>query len=439
MKLTIIATILILLSQILNAQDFNRQKMDSLFALIDENHKGMGSVSVFHDGKEVYQNTIGWADMENHRQANHETKYRIGSISKTFTATIIMQLVEEKKLKLNTKLRKYFPDLPNAKKITIEQMLRHRSGLFNFTSSPDYTQWMEEPKSRDELLAIIEENGTVSEPGETAGYSNTNYVLLSFIAEDIEGKPFAEILQECIAKPCGLKNTFYGGKIDTEMNEAKSYTRISEWEEATETDMSIPMGAGAIISTPTDLNRFYTCLFSGKMVNGETLEMMMRIEDDFGIGMFTFPFHKKTAYGHNGGIDGFQSSAGYFPDEDVSVAYLGNAVVMPVNDIMIGVLSIYFGEEYDLPDFQPAMEISAEELKPYPGLYTSPDLPIDLTITIDGNTLMGQGSGQPAFPLEPYEKNKFRFDQAGLTIEFVPEENKLILNQGGKSYDMKRE
>ena len=413
--------------------------MDSLFTLIDENHKGMGSVSVFHDGKEVYQNTIGFVDIENEIKTNGETKYRIGSISKTFTATIIMQLVEEKKLKLDTKLRKFFPDVPNAKKITIEQLLRHRSGLFNFTSSPDYTQWMEEPKSRDELLAIIEENGNVFEPGETAGYSNTNYVLLSFIAEDIEGKPFAEILQERIAKPCGLKNTFYGGKIDTDMNEAESYTRKSEWEEATETDMSVPIGAGAIISTPTDLNRFYTCLFFFFFVSDKSLDEMMRIEDDFGIGMFTFPFHEKTAYGHNGGIDGFQSTAGYFPNENVSVAYMGNAVTMPVNDIMIGVLSIYFGVEYELPDFKPAMKISTEELEPYPGLYTSPDLPIDLTISIDGNTLMGQGTGQPAFPLEPYEKNKFRFDQAGLTIEFVPEENKLILTQGGKSYDMTRE
>lgn len=439
MKITALLTILSFLSLTAIAQNFDRAKKDSLFSLIEEHNKGMGSVSVFHDGKEVYERSIGFADVEKGIRANAETKYRIGSISKTFTATIIMQLIEEKKLKLKTRLSKFFPDLPNAHKITIEQMLRHRSGLFNFTSSPDYTSWMEKPKTREEVLEIIKQNGTVFEPGEQSSYSNTNYVLLSYIAEHIEGRDYATILNERIAKPCNLKNTVYGGPVNTAKNDAQSYTRLSSWEPETETDMSIPAGAGGIISTPTDLNQFLVCLFNGKLVSDESLHEMMRMEDDYGIGMFTFPFHDKRAWGHTGGIDGFQSSAGYFPKDSLAVTYLANGVVIPVNDIMIGVLSIWFGIDYKLPDFKPALELSREELEKYAGTYSTPDLPIDITIFVEGTVLMGQGTGQPSFPLEAFGKNKFRFEQAALTIEFLPDENKLILNQGGKSYEMTRE
>lgn len=421
------------------SQDFNRQKMDSLFARIEANNKGMGSVSIFKNGEEIYSKSIGFADIENKIRANGETVYRIGSVSKTFTATIIMQLVDEKKLNLDTKLSKFFPKIPNAKKITVGEMLRHRSGLYNFTDSPDYLSWMEEPKTRDQMLAMIIENGTAFEPDEKSEYSNTNFVLLAYIAEAIENKPFAEILMERIVVPCGLSNTFYGNKINPEKNQALSYTKKSEWIPATETDMSIPSGAGAIVSTPSDLNRFYTCLFTGKLVSPKSLEQMMTIEGNYGMGMFLFPFYDKKAYGHTGGIDGFQSNAAYFPDEKMAVAYTSNAVDMPRNDILIGVLSIYFGMDYQLPEFAPAMEVKIDDLEKYTGVYSTPELPIKLTITRDDKTLMAQGTGQPAFPLEAFAKDKFRFDQAGLIIEFISTENKLILQQGGQVFEMTKE
>ena len=437
-KLTLII-ILFLFGFSAFSQDFNRQKMDSLFMLIDQKDQGMGSLSIFHDGKEVYHKSIGFADIEDSIPANNETAYRIGSISKTFTATIIMQLVDENKLTLDTKLNKFFEQIPNSKNITIEQLLRHQSGLFNFTDTPDYTSWMEQPKTKQEMIEIIIENGTVFEPGERSEYSNTNFVLLSYIAEDIENLPLAEILQERIVNPCSLKHTYYGGKIDTNKNEAFSYTKSSSWNLATETDMSVPAGAGAIVSTPSDLNTFYNCLFNGKLVSEQSLEAMMTITDKYGMGLFTFPFYDKKAWGHTGGIDGFQSSAGYFPNDKVIVAYCTNGVVMPRNDILIGVLSIYFGKDYDLPEFKPAMEVSTKVLDKYIGVYSTPDLPIKITISREDKILMAQGTGQPAFPLSAFDTDKFKFDQAGVIIEFITKENKLILKQGGQNFDMLKE
>ncbi|MDY6801391.1 MAG: serine hydrolase domain-containing protein [Bacteroidota bacterium] len=421
------------------AQDFNQTKMDSLFSIIENNDKGMGSISIVKEGKEVYQNTIGFLNIEEEIPINKDTKFRIGSISKTFTATIIMKLVEQNKLSLDTKLAKFFPEITNADKITIEHLLKHQSGIYNFTSASDYLSWMEQPITKEELVKKIAANGSVFEPGEKTEYSNANYVLLSFIAEDVAGKNFSKILEEFITQPCELKHTYFGSNINTKNNEALSYHMLNKWELATETDMSVPVGAGSIVSTPNDLNIFLNCLFNYKIVTKESLNKMMDIQNGMGMGLFQVPFYERKAFGHTGGIDGFQSNAFYFPDDKVSVAYLSNGVVMPMNDILIGVLSIYFGKEYKLPEFKEAIKLTSKELDKYLGVYSSPDFPLKLTITKKDNILMGKGTGQPSFPLEAYDEHKFKFDQASLKIEFFPNNNKLTLKQGGGVFELTKE
>lgn len=419
--------------------EFDRATMDSLFARIENNRQGMGSISIFKNGEEVYQHSFGYADVKISMPATADTKYRIGSISKTFTATMIMQLVEEGKLTLDTRLSDFFPDIPYAQEITIEQLLRHRSGLFNFTSSEDYLKWMETPVTQEDLMQKFVEHGTVFKPDEKTEYSNTNYVLLSFILEKIENKAYADILQERIIKPLKLENTYYGGKINPDNHEALSYTLLQDWALASETDMSIPVGAGALVSNPTDLNTFFTALFTDTIVSDHSLNEMKKLVEGAGIGMFQIPFYEKRAYGHNGGIDGFQSNAAYFPVEKVAIAYTANGVGMAMNDILIGALSIYFGKTYALPEFKPGLALTSEALDQYVGVYSSPTFPLKLTISKQGNVLIGQATGQPSFRLDTYETHKFKFDPAMLKIDFLPEENKLVLKQGGGEFVLTRE
>ena len=430
---------LLIVSTTLSAQEFDRQKMDSLFNRIVSSDRGMGSISIFQDGSEKYQRTFGWASIEDSVKADRQTTYRIGSISKTFTAAIIMGLIEEDRLRLETTLADFYPEVKNSEKITIEQMLKHRSGIFNFTSATDYQSWMEQPITREDLVKKIVANGSAFQPGEKAEYSNANYVLLSLIAERIEDKPFEQIVQKTLGEPCSLENTYYGKAISVKDNEAKSYRKLGDWQIATETDMSVPLGAGALVANPTDLNRFLHCLFNHEIVSEETLETMMEIEDGYGMGMFQIPFYEKKGYGHTGGIDGFQSNATYFPQEKVSIAYTSNGVVMPVNDILIGALSIYFGRAYELPEFKEALTLTSEELDKYLGVYSSPSFPLKVIISKEGRALLAQATGQPSFALEAYETDKFKFDQALLKLEFIPEDDTMILKQGGKEYELKRE
>lgn len=420
-------------------QAFSPSRLDSLLVHIERRAEGMGSLSIFRDGEEVYQGAFGFANLEENIRADADTRYRIGSISKTFTATIIMQLVSEGKLTLDTRLNAFYPEVNNADKIEIEHLLRHRSGIFNYTNAKDLTSWMEKPISKEDLLKKIVHNGTTFEPDARMEYSNSNYVLLTFIAEKIESKEFPEILQERICRPCDLKDTYYGGEISSARHEAQSYMKGQGWVLATETDMSVPAGAGAIVSTPTDLNRFFHCLFKGKLSSTVSLETMTDLEDNYGMGMFRVPFYSRKAYGHNGAIDGFRSSAYFFPEENVSVAYTSNAASMAVNDINIGVLSIFFGKEYAFPEFKAPLALAPEELEQYVGVYSAPTFPLKVAITKNDSVLMAQATGQPSFVLHAYEKHKFRFDAAQLKMEFKPEAKTMILTQGGREFELERE
>jgi CubicO group peptidase (beta-lactamase class C family) len=439
MKKQLFMFLLLLAGITVAAQPINTAKLDSLFQRIDDNDQGMGSISIFKAGREVYQNTFGYANIENEVPADALTKYRIGSISKTFTAVIIMQLIDENLLTLDTKLDQFFRLIPNADKITIRQLLGHRSGLYNYTDSSEYEQWRHESQPRDKMLLRVKEGGTVFEAGEKAEYSNTNYLLLSYIVEDVTGQRYDELLQQRIAKPCGLNNTYFGGITDSDRNEAYSYARTSRWELVPETNTSAAMGAGGVLSTPADLNRFMNCLFTGTIVSDTLPAQMMDIRDGFGLGLFAYPFYERQAFGHTGGIDGFQSIAAYFPDDEVAIAYTTNAVSMPRNDILIGALSILFDKEYQLPVFTSALYLSPEELDNYTGIYSSESFPLKITITRLDSTLMAQATGQSGFPLTATGQHRFGFAPAGIVIRFFPETDELVLEQGGGTFTLKRE
>ena len=421
------------------AQNFDTAKMDSLFSLVHENDKAFGSFALLQDGKEIYTASFGFADVDNKTRITEKTRFRIGSISKSFTAAMIMQLVDEGKLSLDTKLAQFFPEMPNASEITVKHLLKHQSGLMNFTNAEDYLQWNTEMRSRDELLELFKSNGSVFQPGERTEYSNTNYVLLSFILEDLEKQKYPEILEKRILDPLGLKDTYYGGPIDAGKGEAYSYKKVAGWELQSETSSSIPIGAGGIVSTASDLNRFYSALLNGKVVSEASLEEMKIMESGMGIGLFKFPFQDKFAFGHTGGIDGFAAIAGYFPEEKLGMALTTSGTSIDLNELLIGALSIYFGMEYSLPEYAPTVEVSEEDLQPLVGVYGNDTFPLKITISNQGNALFAQATGQQAFPLAPSSKTKFSFDRAKITMEFLPQEKIMIFSQGPIRQELKME
>ncbi|MHC8949878.1 serine hydrolase domain-containing protein [Sphingobacterium hungaricum] len=400
----------------------------------------MGNVALTKDGNLIYERSVGFSDAENNVLANQNTKYRVGSISKTFTSVLIMQAVEDGKLKLDALLSNYFPTVINADKINIRNMLNHSSGIASFTNSRDYTTWNTQPKSEQELLNIIVERGSKFEPNSKSEYSNSNYVLLTFILEKVYGKPYAKLIEEKIAKPLNLSNTYVGGKIDVSKNEAKSYSHSGKWIAFSETDMSIPLGAGAIVSTATDLTTFANALFSEKLVNAESFNQMTTFLNGFGLGLFQYPFGQRIGFGHGGGIDAFSSSLVYYDDGNISYALTSNGGSYSISDIGLAVLNAAYGVPFVVPTFhRRKLKLTAEQLDPYLGVYSSSEISLKITTTQENATLYAQATGQDKFPLDATELNVFEFDPAGIVLEFDVEQKTMILKQSGAVFHYKKD
>lgn len=422
----------------INAQQLNTPKLDSLFQALEDNNRLMGSIALSHKGSIIYSKAIGFADTETGKKASAATIYRIGSISKMFTAALILKAVEEEKISLEMTIKDYFPEIENADKITISQLLYHRSGIHSFTDDADYLKWSWETRTEKELLDKISSAESEFEPGSKMKYSNSNFVLLTFILEKIYHKPYREILSEKITNPLGLNNTYSGGKTSIAGNECFSYSYDDKWVKEPETDMSVPLGAGAIVSNPEDLTRFIEQLFTGEIISAEKLKEMTTLKDNAGMGIFPTPFYEKQGFGHGGGIDGFRSMLGYFPDDSLGIAITSNGVNYEINNIAIGALSCYFNRPYDIPQFS-VYHADESEFDQFAGIYSSAQIPLKITVKKEDKVLVAQATGQPSFRLEPSEKNIFRFDIAGVVMEFIPEENKMILKQRGGVFTFTKE
>ncbi|WP_326982651.1 serine hydrolase domain-containing protein [Chryseobacterium sp. MYb264] len=436
-KISIVAALVV--SSIAFSQNTAREKLGNYLDSLMVHHKVMGSFAFADKDQPTFLKVTGFSDVDNQQKANMNTQYRVGSISKTFTAVLVMKAVEDKKLSLNTKLSQFFPEIENADKISIEQLLQHRSGIHNLTDEKEYSAYFEKPQTTQELVRIIKSYKNDFEPGTKFEYSNSNYILLGFIVEKIYKKSYADLIQDKIARPLELTRTEVGGKIDPAKNQAFSYNYENEkYMKSTETDMSIPIGAGNIISTPTELLKFIIGLQNGKLITQKSLKEMKNYVDNYGFGVTKVPFGASWGFGHNGGIDQFRSVLYYFPDLHVAISFITNQSNYNNNDISIKMIQAALGQNFEIPEFKD-VAVSTDILKKYEGNYVTKDFPLAIKIFLENGALKAQAMGQGAFSLEAVSENEFKFDMAGIKIKFNPEKNTLDFAQGKNQFTFKKE
>ena len=421
------------------AQTTNITKLDQFFDRLAEKNKAMGSLTIVKDGKVLYTRAIGYSQIDGteKKSLTAANRFRIGSITKMFTAAMILHLVEEGRLKLTDTLDKFFPQIPNSQKITLAHILAHRSGIHDSLIDPNLRP---SPKTnavtKDELLALIAKGQPDFEPDTNHRYSNSGYTLLGLIVEKLTGKPYGEVIEERITSKIGLKDTYIAsGNIDVNKNEALTYMNLGgDWKQVPETHPSILFSAGAIVSTPNDLAKFIQALFDLKLISQESLNQMKTIRDGDGLGMEPFTFAGKTFYGHTGGGDNYGAWLAYLPEEKLAFAYTTNAKVYPVKDIVSGVIDIYYNKPFQIPAFE-SIAVSPEVLDKYVGVYSSPDAPVKFTVAREGATLFIQAPGGPAVPIEATAQDKFKVDNgtaAGIVIEFDPAKNQMTIKRRGE-------
>src|SRR5262249_43917010 len=337
------------------SQTPDKAKLDRFFDRLAQKNKAMGSLVIAKDGKVIYSRAIGYSQINgtDKKPLTAANRFRIASITKTYTAVMILQLVEEGKLKLTDTLDKFFPQVPNAKKITILQILSHRSGIPNVNR--DQATWKPgEAVTKDQMLALIVKGTPEFEPDTKSSYSNSGYYLLGLLLEKLTGKPYDQALEERINSRIGLKDTYLAtGRIDVNKGEALTFENNGSdwehWKQGFETDPSI---ARQLISTPGDMSTFIQALFDLKLISQNSLNQMKTMREDEGLGLVTFTFAGKTFYGNTGGGDNYGSWLMYQPEEKLVVSYATNAKVHPVKDIISGVIDIYYGKPFEIPAFE---------------------------------------------------------------------------------------
>lgn len=333
---------------ILSAQTPDYKKpIDSLLSYLQEKDAFSGSVLLQKNGETIYSGNFN-------KFPNSSNEYRIGSVTKIFTAIITFQLIEEGKFSLNSKLNQYFPDIKNSEKITIGNMLNHTSGIYDYLQWQDYYSKKNNVFSKDEILRLINLGKPDFKPGEDISYSNSNYILLGYIIENVTGKSFEENLKQRIINQLNLKNTYYETSESEYHKRNISYLYNGEkWLKETDTHPSFTLSAGAVVSTAEDITNLMDALFNGKLVSKNSLAQMETVNTKaFGYGLQIAPFYKKTGYGHTGRIDEFHSTVSYFPDDKLSLVILSNGNTVKLNTIAIGILSKYYGKKYNYPDFR---------------------------------------------------------------------------------------
>lgn len=418
----------------LQAQNISDKKLNEYFAILEQKQLLMASIAIAKDNNIIYNYSLGYSNIDKQIKNKKNSTFYIGSISKTFTATLIMKAIEENKLTLNTTLATFFPQITNSKQITIQNLLNHSSGIFNLTDNEvDFLAFSRMPKTREEVINYIVKCGNSFQPNEKHEYSNSNYVLLSFILENVYNAPFVTILANKISKPLKLKNTYFSTKKDK--NLALPYVNMNGWKLFPITHYSVPMGAGSIISSASDLCIFSQALFNGKIIDKKQVELMQNMSDNYGLGLF--PMARKS-FGHTGLIDAYNSVFMYFPAKNMSLALLINGPGYDMEEILQTLIKAIHEEDFDMPDFS-QITLSLEEMNSYIGLYKSESLPLDITISIENEQLMAQATGQSSFPIMAHSTSTFSFKSAGIVLVFDLEKGTMVLQQAGAEYLYKKQ
>ncbi|MFI5230838.1 MAG: serine hydrolase domain-containing protein, partial [Gemmatimonadales bacterium] len=404
------------------------------------------AISVVRGNDTLVMKAWGMADLELSVPATARSVYKIGSVTKQFTSSMVMQLVEQGKVKLDDSIATYLPALPLAwHTVTVRQLLNHTSGIPSYTDIGQrwVRRWGDE-MSPDSLVALTANDSMWFAPGTKWRYDNSGYIVLGMLVEKLTGKSWGANVIERFAKPLGLPDTrecLTDPIIPRRV--AGYYADSGTWHNAPYLAMSQPYAAGSLCSTIGDLAKWNRALNTGHVVSAGSYTTMTTpagaaaaVHYGFGIGVDSIAGHAVIT--HNGGIHGFSSANMWVPSAQLSVTVLSNG-----NDALVGTLAKQIVRAaLGLPFEQPpkAVALTAADRAKYLGIYALvlPDGPHDFTIAAQGEGLTAQLVGQGANPIRYLGNDTFGVDfDPKLRITFSVENGratKLTLLQNGATF-----
>src|SRR5829696_2946962 len=351
--------LLLFISHYVAAQD-RAAKIQEVLALAHKYRQFNGAVLVAENGKVVYKGGFGMANMEWNIPNTPDTKFRLGSITKQFTAMLTLQLVEQGKIKLDGKITDYLPDYRKdvGEKVIVHHLLTHTSGIPSYTGQPGFFENVSRnPYKVDEFVKKYASGDLEFEPGSKYSYNNSGYFLLGAIIERVTGKPYEQVLKENIFDVAGMKNTGYDHHATIIPKRAYGYSKTADgYTNALYLDMSIPYAAGSMYSTVEDLYLWDQALYTDKLISAQSKALMYK------------PFLQDYAYGwvvrnasfkqndkpvqvitHGGGINGFTTTIVRYPNEKNLIVMLDNTGSGYLDRLSESLAKILYNQPYDPP------------------------------------------------------------------------------------------
>jgi CubicO group peptidase (beta-lactamase class C family) len=408
----------------------------------------MGTALVVNGDKVLLDKGYGMADLEWGNANAPDVKFRLGSLTKQFTAALVLLLQEDGKLNIDDPVSKYLPETPKTwEKITLAELLGHTSGIPNFTDLKEFGVWRMSPHTVEEELAFFKDKPLDFEPGSKFAYSNSNFEVLGAVIEKVSGKKYVDELQERILTPLGMKDS----GLDTDElilpRRAQGYMQGKDGLQLARSEsMSVPWAAGSMYSTTGDLLKWERGLFGGKVLNADSLKRMTTPgKGDYGLGVFIADKDGVKVVRHGGGIEGFNTYLAYVPEKKIAVVVLANVNGAAPGQMGDQLTDLALGKPVTLASERKAVPIAKEELAKFVGVYDL-DAGVSMTFAVGADGLTGQVGGQPAFPLMYVGLKdghpRFLAAKVGAEIEFVPDASgafaSIVLHQGGENLPGKK-
>ena len=397
----------------------------------------MGSVLVARDGRVLLSRGYGFANLEWSIPNTPATKFRVGSVTKQFTAAAILLLEDRGKLRIEDPISKYLADVPDSwKDVTIFHLLTHTSGLVSFTALPEYRSIEPLPITPAQLVGLVRNKPLEFPPGTKSKYSNSGYAVLGLIVERLSGESYAEFIQDNIFTPLGMKDTAYDSNSAVLPMRAAGYVHRTEgFENARYVHMTVPFSAGALHSTTEDLLRWEQGLFGGKLLSAAAVRKMtapfMGLD---ALGLQVSTSHGHRAIEHSGVIEGFTAHLAYYPEDTLTVVVLGNVQGAAPPQIARRLAMVAHGEVVTLPAEKSVSHVDVDVLERLRGLRLVSGGA--MVIQRNGGQLSAQIAGADRDAIFPQSETTFFLKNIDVEIEFPPtlpgrKADQLILHQGG--------
>lgn len=395
-----------------------------------DQHKFSGDVLIAKNGKILFRQGAGYGSIEKKQLNNAVTAFRIGSLTKMFTSALVLNAVQEGKLSLEDPVNKFVGDFPSGDSILVRHLLSHSSGIAGNT-----------PLHPGNLAALVhgfKSSGLQFAPGSRFQYNNFNYILLSYILEQVNRQPLATLMRQKIFKPAGMTYSGIDFAKRVAKHAATGYSldpSTNQWAAVPDDRIEEASGAGAMYSTTGDLLKWQTFICSGKLVADSLLTLATTpVKADYGLGWIIRDFNGHRMIGHTGAVRGFNAAFMYFPADSITVIYTANFQDINTAQFTKGLYALALSLPYDLPVQKKAIMLDNATLQRYAGVYkidNGPEIPVE----VKDHTLVATAPGGDRITLLPEGEDRFYMEGIENEVRFTRNAGKIttmVLNMGGE-------